>query len=1105
MVVDEDSTLNVYITDSADIASGEVLRYTVAAPPTPDGYANGMIIDVLGQTGAHVEISLTAIQCDCWRALQPISRPISVPGPDQAIADGSVVALDGSSSYDPTDQTVVLQYAWSLVMAPDGSIFKLSDHGGLSVGGINGYTNTFSASSGSGAFSSVNAPVLQPGDTLILTLGGQRYAYTISSARWIFVDSKWVRDLASGWDDDQVQVTRSIIPAGLTDVYWEVLHSKAFFNSTSASKPYAVPDVVGLYEVQLIVNNGVLDSLPVTELVNVTSTSLALGIVPDVSFVWDHLTNFWQLLEDKDKLTSVWSAFAQAASNILMTAWQIDYNKSLKDIQRTFQRRWLSYSTVLSDLSMDIRIVRSRIVGQGNFPGPYNINGLTLDLIVDDSPIITITFHGDPGKYVAAWSAAEQINKALADFGYLPVASVTTSYHLDSAPVYLQLEYPQGLLQVLNTGTANLLLGFTVGGSPAYLQNDLVGTGTVGSSRASVSDLSFMPGPRVDLVSAKVGSGDLFVVTKVGGTASEAGRVLSVAQASTVESLQSVNLRDALSLDAADSVRWEVPSVVTSDIDFVTELVRSADAARFSVKDLTTGLSVDIYCDVLGVAGNQLGFDPRPLLRKWNGNVAQYETVFTGVKRTQCIRLDDLVVAIPRLQAKVQNPLTVYEENRDYRISEVGVGTGTVRALEFVQGVFSSMNPPPDALWAEATLLDNRPAIEANFGHLVPPFSLATYKEIEAQLPNLDYLSAVQGLWYAYWGGPSVYRMRVGLQILLGLPFAEESGTVVEINERFSTKEGRILIRDTDGVITRSYFYPSTAGLMVWEAPNANAGRTLKVGDAVPKFTPLTGGIEILDWINSPDWAGSAVASKLISGLQKYFQFMVRGDVDTFDPQHIIYAIDFIKNIKPHYTQAIVVLQKKISSELDVIDTLEQVAKLKIVQTIDPLGRGAYRWDDYDGAGTVLRFFDEEYPQFIWDHDGLCPRTLIGIIPSDATEVDVSLSTLGSPAADNVDVDLWVMPGSGTLAGIVVVAQTPLTGPGLTGGTISLQVSGDAEGSLVPASDIMGTANGSYMVNAVHTLAVAMAGQHVHATFRLASGLFSSATDLQLKIYFLTI
>lgn len=52
--------------------------------------------------------------------------PTAVPGPDQSVAPGSRVALDGSASFDPDPGDGIAQYAWTFAAVPQGSRTVLS-------------------------------------------------------------------------------------------------------------------------------------------------------------------------------------------------------------------------------------------------------------------------------------------------------------------------------------------------------------------------------------------------------------------------------------------------------------------------------------------------------------------------------------------------------------------------------------------------------------------------------------------------------------------------------------------------------------------------------------------------------------------------------------------------------------------------------------------------------------------------------------------------------------------------------------------------------------------------------------------------------------------
>ena len=105
----------------------------------------------------------------------------------------------------------------------------------------------------------------------------------------------------------------------------------------------------GLHIIDLIVNDGDLNSIPVEVVLNVTLTDVQLGLIPDLSFVWDYLPDFWELVPDRDKFDTIWSAMTQIISSDLLALWQYDYSKSLRDIQRLFQRQWLAYDILYEE------------------------------------------------------------------------------------------------------------------------------------------------------------------------------------------------------------------------------------------------------------------------------------------------------------------------------------------------------------------------------------------------------------------------------------------------------------------------------------------------------------------------------------------------------------------------------------------------------------------------------------------------------------------------------------------------------------------------------------------------------------------------------------
>jgi hypothetical protein len=809
-----------------------------------------------------------------------------------------------------------------------------------------------------------------------------------------------------------------------------------------------------------------------------------MGVIPDVSFIWNHLSNFWNLLEDRDKVDTVWSGFAQAAANILMTAWQIDYNKSLKDIQRVFQRRWLEYSTFLAD---DPGTAKVRIIRGGICPvysGSGDVAGLTLEFVFDNGRNETVTFTGTPGEPLTTDEMASQVNVQLGFSTQGTLLANVRHGRYDSD--WLAFDYPT-LLRITPNGTANSILGFS---TTEYTQNDLrIAPATYSHSFAEISTIYSGPnstipaGPQVnvqlinnfnelvnviagvptyDLGYYGIGSEDLFVGTVFYPPTVPhdrlALRIKSIGLSSIFQDVPpdpsipprylSVVLLDpvpAKYVPAKPAIGdmilfqdWLIPSVVVSEInDFTVQLISVGDLARFEVTSIATGVSTIVHCPVVGVSHERLGFNPAPLLMYYNGKLEDFNTAFMGVSRLKNIPVDDLVVEIPRLQEVIKDPPSYLTGNKDYIITQIDGQT----VIQFALGTYSVGDSPPDTLWAEITYLDNSPAIESNFGTLVG----LTSAEATGIINDLDYLSAVRGLWYAYFGGPSVENIRIGIQILLGLPFAEEAGIVDSINPHFSATQGRIFLHDVSNpAMVRGYFYPTTCNLGL--AINQKTGKTIAKDDRIDQFAPLSTGVDVLDWMRGAEWG--VPYSAVFSEVEKFFRFAIRANVDAFSMANLYYAIKFVLQIKPHYTYPTFIALKNIGlDKIDVLDELTSsdthksgivVYKL-IVSTPDTINIGAYRYDDNIAGeafapphdllctdGVCQQQFDGplappdyDKPYFGFDRPFLFPGTQMSVL---ATESNLSDPATGTPKYDSI----WAFDDGG---GADIL---PLSGPAPT-------------------------------------------------------------------------
>lgn len=283
--------------------------------------------------------------------------------------------------------------------------------------------------------------------------------------------------------------------------------------------------------------------------------------------------------------------------------------------------------------------------------------------------------------------------------------------------------------------------------------------------------------------------------------------------------------------------------------------------------------------------------------------------------------------------------------------------------LRFVPGGFSAKDPAPPRFWAEVSLFDNNKNIENNFGLLVG----LTIDDVNRISEPVNYRQAVAGLMYAFSHGSSEGRMRLGAQILLGLPFAEHRGIIRSIEKDYRLNGagtpvlGRLLIEDVDpnGVTSglyRVYTYPiDEASYLSGIEINPATGQEYAVGDTVELFSPLCKGVEVTDYLSedASSFTGAAF-------LQKYNAVRVRANNNVFSSDELDLLSSFMKKITPSYIGFIV------SSLLEVVDDagpLEAENHRLRVHPVENASFGLHPAIMYDGKSSWA-------PYMYWD-DGM--------------------------------------------------------------------------------------------------------------------------------------
>lgn len=182
------------------------------------------------------------------------SAPVANAGPDQSVALGSLVHLDGTGSSDPDGQ--VLTYQWALASVPAGSTAVLTDPGSptpaFSADRAGNYVGQLIVNDGY-----VNS---QPDTVVISTINSVPVAnagpdQNVATGGTVHLDGAGSSDA----DGDPLTYNWAILsqPAG----------GAATLSGSQTATPTFVPNVAGAYVVQLIVNDGKVNSQPDTAMI----------------------------------------------------------------------------------------------------------------------------------------------------------------------------------------------------------------------------------------------------------------------------------------------------------------------------------------------------------------------------------------------------------------------------------------------------------------------------------------------------------------------------------------------------------------------------------------------------------------------------------------------------------------------------------------------------------------------------------------------------------------------------------------------------------------------------------------------------------------------
>lgn len=239
------------------------------------------------------------------------------------------------------------------------------------------------------------------------------------------------------------------------------------------------------------------------------------------------------------------------------------------------------------------------------------------------------------------------------------------------------------------------------------------------------------------------------------------------------------------------------------------------------------------------------------------------------------------------------------------------LGAPLTEAVDYVVGVNGQLVflvEPAQVFQFAKILFQNRQLVFDNFGFLIDFF----------QPNSRTYRRATQGLWFAFWNGPTVSNIELGAAIVLGFPISA-GGRVLEINDELLGAKS-IVVQDLNGIQetfqVRAEFVPFIK---------------VEVGFESDTFFPLVVPFEVLDYVIDKN-----IHTRLsFPAPQRFFQWFVFFDAALWTPfiEDLIAAGEpvnldavgnFINRIEPEYTRGVLATRLELFDEISLATSLDE-------------------------------------------------------------------------------------------------------------------------------------------------------------------------------------
>lgn len=333
------------------------------------------------------------------------------------------------------------------------------------------------------------------------------------------------------------------------------------------------------------------------------------------------------------------------------------------------------------------------------------------------------------------------------------------------------------------------------------------------------------------------------------------------------------------------------------------------------------------------------------------------------------------VVSIPTIQDKVRNEsyTVLWTEGINY-------------AIDSTTGFIGFAVQPPSSMWARRTLIDEETPWN-NFGWL-----LGVYQK---NLPS--YLSIIQGLWFAYWNGPTPENVQSALYLLFGLPAAREASVVTAVTAT------TIQTTSSSG-LTRTYNIPSLLNAIV------------TVGQSVARFQPLVNGIEVYDNVNTPNFVTNMIGRPGIQAFLTQNATRGFGDTDETKALTLLLAHTFLPQIS---------VNAFISTDINLANVLSFLRNIKPLTSAfySQIINGTFSDDIVIGDNSGMAIRMDVTPNVDSNQTSLLPPTEL-LIYETVDNIPLDLDSDGFQCQESVTIQIYI---NGVLLSSSLVTQSGAT------------------------------------------------------------------------------